>query len=409
MKLIFLNRYFHPDASATSQMLGDLAFHLASQGAEVHVITSRQRYDDASAGLPAREHSRGVTIHRVPTTRFGRGWLPGRALDYLSFYATSAFALISLARKDDVVIAKTDPPLLGVPASVVARLRGAHLVNWLQDVFPEIAARTSLRFAQGVPGVVIRALRNWSLRTATCNVVLGPRMLAELRALAGLSSANFRVIHNWADGEACTPRADGVPSLRAAWDLAGKFVVTYSGNMGRAHEFETILSAAERLRESKDVIFLFIGGGHQLPWITRQASLRNLPNIRFQPYQPREQLGESLGLADVHLTCLQPALEGLMVPSKVYGILASGRATLHVGDPDGEIASILGEAHAGYTVRVGDAKGLARRIEDLKADPVLRAALGANARAAFDTRYASGIAFSHWAEVLRSASGRRPA
>ena len=409
MKLIFLNRYFHPDASATSQMLSDLAFHLASQGAKVHVITSRQRYDDASAGLAALEHSRGVTIHRVPTTRFGRSWLPGRALDYLSFYATSAFALIGLARKGDVVIAKTDPPLLGVPAGMVARLRGARLVNWLQDVFPEIASRTGLRFAQGLPGTVIRALRNWSLRAATCNVVLGDRMHTELRSLPGLASTNFRVIHNWADGEACMPRADGAPSLRSAWDLAGKFVVAYSGNMGRAHEFDTILTAAEQLRERKDVVFLFIGGGHQLQWLMRQASERKLSNIRFQPYQPRERLGESLGLADVHLTCLQPALEGLMVPSKIYGILASGRATLHVGDPDGEIASILGEARAGYTVRVGDAEGLARRIEALKADPVLRATLGANARAAFDTHYASGIAFARWAEVLRTASGRRPA
>lgn len=407
MKWIFLNRYFHPDISATSQMLSDLAFHLASQGADVHVIASRQRYDDAAAGLPAIETVRGVHVHRVRTSRFGRAWLPGRALDYLSFYVSSAIALATLARKGDVVIAKTDPPLLGVPAAMVARLRGARLVNWLQDVFPEIAARSGLRLAQGVPGAVLAALRSWSLRVATCNVVLGERMRSELSSLTGLAPAKFRVIHNWADGEAIAPTAGGIDALRAAWGLAGKFVVAYSGNMGRAHEFGTILDAAERLRHRDDIVFLFIGGGHRQPWIAQQALARNLANVQFRPYQRRESLGDSLGVADLHLTCLQPALEGLMVPSKVYGILASGRPTLHVGDPAGEIATLLATANAGYTAGTGDAGTLARKIESLCADAALRATLGKNARASFDAHYAASIAFARWADLLREASGGR--
>lgn len=388
-------------------MLSDLAFHLASGGTEVHVITSRQRYDDAGAVLPGLEALRGVTIHRVRTSRFGREWLPGRALDYVSFYVASAVALAGLARRGDIVIAKTDPPLLGVPAAIVARMRGARLVNWLQDVFPEIAARMGVRLAQGRAGAALAALRSWSLRAAACNVVLGERMRAELASLPGLASARFQVIHNWADGHAIMPTAGGIEALRAAWGLSGTFVVAYSGNMGRAHEFGTILDAADRLRHRRDIAFLLIGGGHRLAWIRQQAAGRNLGNVRFQPYQPRESLGDSLGLADVHLTCLQPALEGLMVPSKIYGILASGRPTLNVGDPAGEIATLLAEANAGYTIGAGDAAALAQKIEALAEDAGLRATLGANARRAFDARYAAEIPFARWSALLRDASGNR--
>src|SRR5471030_2484192 len=113
-RLIFLNRYFFPDHSATSQILSDLAFYLADGGRDVHVVTSRQLYEDPKAQLPARETIRGVTIHRVFSTRFGRMSLAGRMLDYLSYYATMMLAVIKLAGAGDIVIAKTDPPLISV-------------------------------------------------------------------------------------------------------------------------------------------------------------------------------------------------------------------------------------------------------------------------------------------------------
>ena len=169
-------------------MLSDLAFHLATQGEEVHVITSRQRYDDAAANLPAHKSVHGVQVQRVWTTRFGRASLPGRALDYLLFYLCASIALFRLAREGDVVIAMTDPPLISVPAALVARLRGAALVNWLQDIFPEVAERMGVRLARGVPGAAIRWLRGYSLRRASINVVLGERMSSVMLRLTASRS-----------------------------------------------------------------------------------------------------------------------------------------------------------------------------------------------------------------------------
>src|ERR1039458_3321864 len=139
MRVIFLNRYFYPDHSATSQMLSDLAFFLAGAGHAVCVVTSCQRYDDAAAVLPARELIDGVEVHRVRTTRFRRDKLVGRAARYATFYLAAGWRLWRIARAGDVIVAKTDPPLISVVAALVARGRGAPVGNSAQDVFPAVA------------------------------------------------------------------------------------------------------------------------------------------------------------------------------------------------------------------------------------------------------------------------------
>lgn len=401
-RVVFINRFFYPDHSATSQILSDLAFDLAARGVEVHVITSRLRYDDPAATLAVREVLGGVSVHRVATTRFGRDRLLGRALDYLSFYASAALRLWQVADKRSVVVAKTDPPLISVVAAIVARARGAALVNWLQDLFPEVAAALGVRVARGPMFSLLRSWRNWALRRARTNVVLGVRMAARV-AGEGVPAESIRIIHNWADADAIAPVSPEANPLRRQWGLDGCFVVGYSGNLGRAHEFDTILAAAEALRGRKEVVFLFIGGGAQRGFVAQEAARRRLTNVMLQPYQPRARLAESLSAADVHLVSLNPALEGLIVPSKFYGIAAAGRPTLCVGDPDGAIPRILRAAECGQAVPVGDSAGLAAAIRRLRDDAALREAWGRNARRVLEERFEKRQALQAWAEVLEGA------
>src|SRR5215510_8161502 len=266
VKLIFLNRFFYPDHSATSQMLADVAFGFAKRGQGVYVITSRLRYDAAAERLPAREMIDGVTVYRIWTTRFGRLKLLGRAIDYATFYVSAAWRLFRLARIGDVVVAKTDPPMLTIIAAPVCGLRGARLVSWLQDIFPETAE------ALGVGGrparlaySALRKLRNRSLRTAVMSVVLGERM-AEAVLKLGVPRERVRIIPNWADGKAIRPVDHVANELRTKWGLADTFVVGYSGNLGRAHEIETLLEAMTILerypsgqKPDRRLLWLFIG------------------------------------------------------------------------------------------------------------------------------------------------------
>lgn len=401
-KVVFVNRYFHPDFSATSQMLGDLAFALALQGFDVSVVTSRQLYEQARAGLPAHETIDGVKVHRVYSTRFGRSGTLGRLCDYLSFHAAAALKLRALLDADHVVVAKTDPPLLGVTVGAVARSRGARAINWLQDLFPEVlgAAMEKHKAVQTLVAVLTR-MRNRSLAAAHENVVIGDLMARHVQR-QGVSPRSVRVIENWCDGKVVSPRSRHSNALRSEWRLAQQMVVGYSGNLGVAHEFDTILDAAGQLLDRSDITFLFIGAGSRLAWLKQQVKERRLSNVQFQPYQSRERLAESLSVPDVHLVCLRPDMEGLIVPSKFYGVLAAGRACIFIGDPEGEIAVQVRRLRCGAAVRSYDAAELAKQLKELADHPDALAELGRRARAAFEQKFERGLAVQKWAQLLNN-------
>ncbi|HWI16134.1 MAG TPA: glycosyltransferase family 4 protein [Vicinamibacterales bacterium] len=402
MKVVFVNRFFFPDTSATSQILSDLAFHLAAD-CEVHVVTSRLRYDVPDDPLPARENVRGVAVVRVWTSRFGRSSLVGRTIDYATFYVSALWRVLRLASRGDIVVALTDPPLISVPIAWAARAKRAVLINWLHDIFPEIA--TELDFSRW-PAWVGRALawmRDRSLDTARCNVVLGERMREFLTA-RGIDGSRLSVIQNWASGTDIRPLSPQDNPLRREWGIGSEFVVGYSGNMGRAHELTTVLEAARLLSDTRDIRFVLVGGGKQRTALEAIASENGLANITFQPYQPRERLRETLTLPDCHIVSLKPALEGLVVPSKVYGCLAAGRPVIFLGSDDGEIGRLIAASPGfGICVHPEDSSGLVSVIQRLRSDAALTASMGQTARRLFESRYDQPAAFARWRAVLARA------
>jgi colanic acid biosynthesis glycosyl transferase WcaI len=399
-RLFFLNRYFHPDHSATSQLLSDLAFHLAASGRQVHVITSQQRYDDPGSRLPAKEIVNDVHVIRVPTTHFGRAALLGRGFDYLSFYASTWRALRGLVNRDDILVAMTDPPLVSIVAMQTAKRCRAHLVNWLHDIYPEVAVQLGISTLRGPIGSSLSYLRDKTLRTAAANVVVGERMCETIASL-GISTENVHVIHNWSDDEQISSVCHADNPLRREWGLDDKFVVGYSGNLGRAHEFDTVLAAGERLRHDPRIVFVFIGGGHRMDELARIVKTRGLQaTFRFIPYQDQILLKHSLGVPDVHWISLKPAVEGMIVPSKFYGIAAAGRPTVAIMSRHGEIARLVLEHSCGLVIEPGQADALADAIARLSTDPQSLAAMGARARAMLDSNFTRRRALERWRDVL---------
>ena len=401
-KTIFVNRYFYPDHSATSQLLSDLAFDLASRGQDIHVITGCQLYGDPLASLPAEESIRGVHVHRVRTSRFGRATLWGRMVDYLTFYLGATWRLLRMIRRGDIVVAKTDPPMMSVPAAWAVTLKGGVLVNWVQDLFPEVATSMDVygvRFA----APMLKRLRNQSLRLGRSNVVLGEIMAKRLRD-EGIPSNRITIIENWADGDAIHPILKQDNPLAQEWGLGGKFVMGYSGNMGHVHEFKTMIDAAEQLRYVDEIAFVFIGDGIARRWLESEVVRRALTNVQFHPYQAADRLQWSLSVPDVHFVSLRPTLEGLIVPSKFYGIAAAGRPIIHIGDPDGEIARILERERCGWSFCVGEVDALATCILRLARGGREVIDAGLCARRAFDRKYSRLHALDSWRLLLESAS-----
>lgn len=335
MRIIAVNRFYRPDHSATAQLLGDLAEYLAACGHDVTIVTSRLRYEGGER-LANRETIAGVKVRRIWTTHFGRGNLVGRAFDYLTFYISAFFAMLAAGRRGTVLVAKTDPPLISVPAGWACRLKGMKLVNWCQDLFPEIAGALGLGWARGPVGSATRWARNRSLRMAAVNVALNQAM-ADRLAGQGVARERISVIANWPEAS-LRPVARTDNALRAAWGYKpGTFVIGYSGNLGRAHMPETIARLVKASAAIDDLAWLFIGGGAGLATLKEQVG--HLPNVAFRPYQPIARLSESLSVPDAHLVSLDPDCEGLIMPSKLYGILAVDRPALVLGE-DGEGMSL---------------------------------------------------------------------
>jgi len=393
--IIFVNRFYRPDQSATAQILTDLAEALSERGWRVTVIACRQCYGDPHARLVAREVLGGVTIWRVWTSRFGRAGIAGRMVDYLSFYLSAFVAMLSLIGRGDILVTKTDPPLLSVLGVVAARLRGARSVTWLQDLYPEVAAELGIKALRGRFGAVLRKLRNWSLEGSGLNVVIGERM-AERLAAEGISPSRIAVMPNWSDDETIRPLSREACTLRNEWGIGDRFVVAYSGNLGRAHEAETMLGAARRLRGREDIVFLMIGAGHGSEPLSVVAAQEQLDNIVFRPFQPRERLPESLAVGDIHWLSLRPELEGLIVPSKFYGIAAAGRPVIAVTDCDGEIARLVRGGDCGEVVPPGDSGRLAAVIESYASDAARCAREGAAARAMIEQHFRREAILASW-------------
>jgi colanic acid biosynthesis glycosyl transferase WcaI len=406
MRILLLNQYFWPDEAATAQLLTDLAEDLAAAGAEVTAVASAGAYvpSPGAPRPPRRERWRGVEIRRVPATSLGRASIPRRLVDYGSFYAGAAAELVRAGRHDAVVVLTT-PPLLASLGALLRVLRGERLVCWVQDVYPEIGVAFGVFPERGLVTRALRVAARTIYRQADAVVALG-EVMAERLVAAGAPRHRVHAIHNWADGQAIRPLARAENPFAREQRLGDRFVVGYSGNFGRGHDLDTILGAARRLRDHAEIEWLFIGAGPLRDEVAATLA-RDRLRARLLPYQPRARLAETLSAPDVHLVTMRAGLEGLMVPSKLYGCLAAGRGMVFVGPAGTEAAQILERERCGLTVPPGDPETLAETILDLAAHRAGAAAMGRHARAACERRYDRRVATTAWRALLaRTVAGR---
>ncbi len=391
-EVVFVNRVYWPDTAATAQLLTDLATHLAANGWRVTVITSTT----SRAAAKSEVHD-GVKIVRVATRRIQSHGVTAKAWAFATFYLGSLWAMARTVRRGSTLVVMTDPPLLAVPASAVARLRGARVIHWIHDIYPEIAVAVSGHRTLNI----LRPFRNSAWRRADVCVTLGTEM-ADVVESASVSHERIRIIPNWPPIGLETPStADRGSALRQHFGFTRSFVVMYSGNLGRVHDLDGITAAAELLRPRRDIQFAFVGGGPQRAQLESQVATRRLEHVRFLPVQPRELLADSLAMADIHLITLRHGCERYVFPSKLYGIVAVGRPVLFVGPPDCELADSVVNHGFGVAVPSGDAVALARTIEALASDPARVARLRARA-----TEFATTVTFNRaaraWEEALRA-------
>lgn len=408
MKLVFINRFFHPDQSATALMLGDLLEGIDRTSHECLVIASGSIHTPGDGVEQA--HLQDVTVKRTWGLSKGSSSLGGRLVNFALFYLGVMAIGIRQIERGDVIVCLTDPPLISVPVQFVARIKGARVVNWLQDIYPETA--TTLGFGSHSNALIrmLRHLRDRSWKQAQMNICIGQRM-KERVARCGVPHDKLHVIPNWADENVLAPLSREDNPLRREWDLPDdSVIVCYSGNLGRAHDVDTMLNAGRRLiaEGEKHLQFLFVGGGVKHALLPDAADEPLIaPHFPVRGYRPRNELRLSLAVADIHWLSLEPELEGLIVPSKFYGVIAAGRPIIFIGDPDGEIAQLISHAECGRSFRKEDVQGLMNYIRLLGSDTELRAQLGANGRRYCETHLTRTARIADWVNILRDARVRQ--
>jgi colanic acid biosynthesis glycosyl transferase WcaI len=394
MKVLLLNQFFWPDSAATSQFLTEFARYLAEQGHDVFVICGPNGYAaPAPEGCPPP-----VEIVRTPSLAFSRGSF-ARVLSYASF-ATTALWYGFRVPSPDLVITLTTPPLLSLMGTLLKTVRRSRHFIWEMDVYPDVAIDLGFLKPNSWLTRVIGKLSDYSRLRADGIIVLGDCMRDRLIA-RGIPADKLQVAENWADGNLVRP----IPAPNN-----GRLCVLYSGNLGLAHDVDTIAGAMEQLKPDERFRFVFRGDGIRRKALEQWCGARQLNAVEFLPYQSRGHLSESLGAGNIGLVTLLPACTGSVVPSKIYALMAAARPVLFVGSRAAMPARIIERFDCGWQIDPGDVEGLIVLLRRLAGNPGLATEAGERARKAFLEHYdfiTSVSRLSRALGVLPGPDGRR--
>ena len=366
MKILLLNQAFYPDLVSTGQHLSELAAALTGRGHQVTVIAGRRAYDDPEKIFPARETWRGIQIFRVYSTRFGKSAKWRRAADFASFIISCCARLVLLPRQD-IVVALTTPPLISFIGAWRAKLWRTKFCYWVMDLNPDEAVAAGWLRADSFVGKILERLSRFSLNQAD-EIIALDRFMRDRIAAKGIVREKISVIPPWSHDRDVRFDAAGREKFRELHGLAGKFVVMYSGNHSPVHPLETLMQAAEQLK-NESVVFCFVGGGSEFARVKRRAETGKLANVICLPYQPLSRLSASLSAADAQVVVMGDAMPGLVHPCKIYNILAVGAPVVYIGPQPSHVTEILNHPGAGHpwaAVAHGEAELLARRIRELQ-------------------------------------------
>jgi len=378
VRILVLNLYYPPDTSATAQMAQAVVAELSTEH-DVTVLCGRPSYDPTERRawrLWRTEFCARAKIIRVGSTDYSRRRMKWRVVNYLSYVALSVPR--SLPLSCDLVLAMTDPPFEGIVGAFVAMLKRKPYVYNIRDLYPDMAVSGSI-IQPGPMARLWEVLDRWALRRVERVVALGEDMRRRIIS-KGVEGSRVVVIRDGA--EILQPgmaRTDIDPEVVRAIRGDSKFVLVHAGNLGFYGAWDTLIAAARRV-EKEGVGLVFVGDGAQREQI--ELASRGAKNVRFLPFFPSNKIPSVLAAGDAHIITIRRGLEGIVVPSKMYGILAAGRPIVAVAPAESDAASLTTRIGCGITADPDRAEDLAAKVLTLSREPERAKAMGEAARAA---------------------------
>jgi colanic acid biosynthesis glycosyl transferase WcaI len=381
VRVLLLNLYYPPDTSATAKMAAAFVDPLAARH-KVTVLCGRPSYDATERRawrLWQSEQQGNARVIRVGSTDYPRTQMARRVFNYLSYVALAVPRALFV--RCDVVLAMTDPPFAGIVGAFVALLKHKPYVYNIKDMYPDMAVGGSIV----KPGMITRVwekLHRWALRRATRVIVLGDDMRTRIVA-KGVDPSRVAIVRDGAEIAAATHAASQEPALdpEVLPAVRGnfRFVLLHAGNLGFYGAWNTLIEAARQLA-SDGVGLVFVGDGALRRQLEKEAA--GAANIRFLPFFPASKIASVLAAADVHIITIKRGLEGVVVPSKLYGILAASKPIVAVAPQETDAASLGASRGFGVSADPDKPAEVVATVRRLLGDPARVVRMGAAAKEA---------------------------
>ncbi len=389
-----------PDPAAVGQYLADAAAQMARRGWRVVVLTANRGYDDPSVKYARRETIDGVEVRRLPFSSFGKRSILIRLLGGVVFVCQAVLRGL-FTRGLSCVLVSTSPPMCPMAAVVIGRLRRVPIKYWAMDLNPDQMIALG-RVSERSVFVKLFEWQNRLVLSRAADVVALDRFMAQ-RLVKKLPSAESKisVLPPWPIQEHLEPIDHEHNPFRKEHGLEGKFVVMYSGNLSIASPVDTVLQAALRLQEERDLVFMFIGGGLGKKSVDDLIREHRPSNVVSLPYEPLERIRYSLSAADVHLVAVGEAIVGICHPCKVYGAMAVGRPLLLLGPDPCHVSDIITSHNIGWHISHGDVDAAVETIRRIaQTDRTELATMGAAAKGLVADRFSHAVLSSNFCSVL---------
>ena len=408
-EFVILNQYYVPDVASTGHLLAELAHEAATCGRKVSVITSFPSYGPPETWQPCegREVRDGVAVWRMKTTRFGKDSLVGRASNSVTFLVPLGIRMLLARSRGRVFMYTSNPPFLGIIGGVVSLVRRHDYIVLLHDSYPHLAVLVGKIKKGSLFEHAWHAVNRLFYRRARQTIVLCDRAKELVVREYGVSPDRVQVIHNWADPNQLFPLAKAGCAFARKHGYDQKFTLLYSGNLGLYYEFDTLLEAANRLRDDRGFRLVFVGAGGRKAYIERRIAELQLSNVDVHQYQPFEALNDSLNSCDASVVTIAKGVEGISFPSKFYSSLAVGKPVLALSEPGSELQRMVSDTGSGLWSPIGDVDALLSNISALRADPATAASMGKAARNSMERRFTIRAAAREYLRVVDLASVAR--
>jgi glycosyltransferase involved in cell wall biosynthesis len=403
--LLIFSQVFLPDPASVGQHVADVATEMVRRGWRVIVYAANRGYEDPSVRYAARKVIAGVEIRRLPLCSFGKQSIFRRLLGTASFLIQCTPRGL-LTRRLEGVLFSTSPPQIGLGACIVAMLRRVPAVYWAMDLNPDQLIALHKIQANGWLARILEAVNRFILRHSSLIIVLDRFMADRLRTRGGLEK-KLMIIPPWPHQDRLSTSTDPLDNpFRIRHGLQGKFVVMYSGNHSPSNPLQTLLEAAERLRDDPRICFLFVGAGLLKNQIESFARQRQMDNVLSLPYQPLEELGHSLSAADVHVVSLGPEMAGIIHPCKIYGAMAVARPILYLGPSPSHVSDLLETHDIGWHVDHGDVDAAVSAItQAAAATPAVLTQMGERASTTLEQNLTQHLLCGQFCDRLEDVFG----